>query len=342
MDWGTAADLALIAQKEGGVMRRVVSTVVVIAALAAFAIATPAQATYPGKNGRIAYVLQRGDHWQIWTIKADGSGRRQLTHVDGSAVAPDWSPDGRRIVFEFDHASGPVSCSVEIMDRDGSNVRDLTGGQAKACDGDPSFTPNGRRIVFTAEGDETIMSMNLQGKDRRFILHSGRRFGTGDFIVKLPRVSPDGRTILFGAEQLLGNIGGFGASVHAVYSVRMNGTHLTPVVPYDLDAPAGDWAPNGKRIESGDNAGYGAPQAVPHNVLTVRPDGTGLRFVTHYTGIDVGAGAGTYSPDGRWIVFRVQRDDHYSLWKIHPDGTGKRLIARFKYNPGTRDWGPRP
>jgi Tol biopolymer transport system component len=328
-------------------MRRIASTVaVMLAAIVVLAMATPAHATFRGKNGRIAYVLQRGNRWQIWTIRTDGTDRRQLTNVDGSAVAPDWSPDGRQIVFELDHASGPTGCSIMIMNRDGSDVRDLTGNRKSACDGDPSFTPNGRRIVFTAEGDETIRSMNLQGKDRRFILRSGRRFGNGDFIVKSPRVSPDGGTVLFGVEQFVGNVGGMGANVKAVYAARMNGTHLRTVVPYDLDAPAGDWAPNGNRIEFGDNAGYGAPQAVPHNVLTIRPNGTRLRFVTHYTGIDVGAGFGTYSPDGRWIVIKLMKlfDGalHYSLWRIHPDGTGMRLIARFKYNPGTRDWGPRP
>jgi Tol biopolymer transport system component len=326
-------------------MKRLARAVIaVISVTAVMNVVGPANATFSGRNGRIVYVLQRGDHWQIWTIKPDGTGRRQITHVDGSASAPDWSPDGRQIVFGLEHASGPVGCSVEIMNRDGSNVRDLTGDREGACDGFPAFTPSGRRIVFTSGGDENIMSMNLQGKDRRLILHSGPRLGKGDVTVRRPQVSPGGARVLFAAEQHLGTIDGLEASVKALYSVRMDGTHLRAVVPYDFDVCScgGDWAPDGRRIMSGDNAGFGAPPTRPANIFTIRPDGTGLQFVTHFTSVDVGAGPGSYSPDGRWIVFKIQRDDRYSLWKIHPNGTGMRLIARFMFNPGTRDWGPSP
>ncbi len=142
----------------------------------------------------------------------------------------------------------------------------------------------------------------------------------------------------------------------ALYSVRMNGTHLKTVVPYDFDVCAcgGDWAPNGRRIDFSDNAGPGGePQTRPTNLATIRSDRTGLRFVTHFQGIGVYVSNGSYSPDGRWILFKTTRHkagtpgdttsgDKYALWKIHPDGTGKTLIARFKFNPGTRDWGPRP
>ena len=121
--------------------------------------------------------------------------------------------------------------------------------------------------------------------------------------------------------------------------------HLKTVVPYDLDVCVcgGDWAPNGKRIGFSDNAGAGGEiQTNPTNLATIRRDGTGLRFLTHFQGIKVYVGNGSYSPDGRWILFKTQRGDHYALWKIHPDGSRQTLIARFKFNPGTRDWGPRP
>jgi Tol biopolymer transport system component len=310
-----------------------------------FLTAVPAHATFPGRNGRIAYTLDKGSGAQIYTINPDGTGRRQLTHVNGSAVDPDWSPDGRKIVFELDHLSGPTSCSIEIMDADGSNIRDLTGSR-QGCEMTPAFTPNGRRIVFAHDCDQcaiVLRSMNLQGKDRRLILRAprlGGRAGTDE-----PQVSPDGRTVLFLVEKELGVINGVDENVKALYSVRMNGTHLKTVVPFDFDVCAcgGDWSPNGNRIDFSDNAGAaGEPQTKPTNLATIRPDGTGLRFLTHFTGIHVYVSSGSYSPDGRWILFKTIRDGKYALWKIHPDGTGKTLIARFKFNPGTRDWGPRP
>ena len=300
-----------------------------------FLTVVPAHATFHGTNGRIAYSLDKGSGAQIYTIKHDGTGRRQLTHVDGDAITPDWSPNGRKIVFELDH---PDHCSVELMNANGTHMRDLT-GTGHPCDSTPAFMPGGR-VVFTAEGGSgPIMSMNLEGGDRRVIFRS-------QLYKKEPQVSPDGRTVLFLVEKDLPKLHlGYEENVKALYSVRMNGTHLKTVVPFDFDVCAcgGDWAPNGKRIAFSNNAGAAdEPQTLPTNLATIRPDGTGLRFLTHYNDINVYVSSGSYSPDGRWILFKTARDDKYKLWKIHPNGTHKTLIARFKFNPSGRDWGARP
>jgi Tol biopolymer transport system component len=65
----------------------------------------PAQATFPGRNGRIAYSVgpifpqEPPAPSQVFTINPDGSGWRQLTDVpaDKTAGSPAWSPDGSRI-----------------------------------------------------------------------------------------------------------------------------------------------------------------------------------------------------------------------------------------------------
>ena len=59
---------------------------------------TPAYATFPGRNGLIAFQVQTDAGIQIYTVRPSGHNLRQITHVSGDAVRPDWSPDGRQIV----------------------------------------------------------------------------------------------------------------------------------------------------------------------------------------------------------------------------------------------------
>ena len=53
----------------------------------------------PGANGLIPFSLDKGSGGEIYTIEADGADLTRLTHLDGNAIAPDWSPDGSRIAF---------------------------------------------------------------------------------------------------------------------------------------------------------------------------------------------------------------------------------------------------
>jgi dipeptidyl aminopeptidase/acylaminoacyl peptidase len=65
--------------------------------------AGPAGATFPGKNGRIAYTsydgpFPKGDY-EIYTINPDGSGKTRLTNNDTDELDLSYSPDGKRIVY---------------------------------------------------------------------------------------------------------------------------------------------------------------------------------------------------------------------------------------------------
>ena len=55
------------------------------------AAARPAEGTYPGRNGKIAFESDR----QIGVINADGSGLRRLSRNQAEDVEPAWSPDGK-------------------------------------------------------------------------------------------------------------------------------------------------------------------------------------------------------------------------------------------------------
>ncbi len=137
---------------------------VILAALAgtlAILIGVPqAAATYPGHDGLIAFSALAGDQSQIYTIRPNGHDLRQVTDVDGDAVFPDWSPDGRRIVFELNHpeSHGEPFCSIEVIDAEGGDPVDLTGDR-NGCEG---ARPSHR----TAAGSCSCDSMTQRSRKR--------------------------------------------------------------------------------------------------------------------------------------------------------------------------------
>jgi Tol biopolymer transport system component len=287
-------------------------------------------ATVPGDNGRIAFQADTGTGNQIYTVRPNGHDLRQITHVNVEGVRPAWSPDGRLIVFEHDSA---VCANVAIMNADGSNLIDLVPPSPNLCEGDPSFTPDGTRIVFEQFNVDTfedaIWSMRLDGSHRQFIT-----IGTGSGVTD-PNVSPDGKTLSF--VDFDGSAFG-----QAIFTTDTHGGNLFQVTPFTFDVGIKqDWAPNGRRLLFTDNADFPHP-GDSANIATIRPDGTGLRHLTHYQGGDVNAFSGSYSPDGRWIVFRFEDHGSFGLYKMHPDGSDVRpILGLSSFKPRLIAWGPR-
>jgi Tol biopolymer transport system component len=297
--------------------------------IATLAIAPAASATYPDRNGLIAFAADTGSGSQIYTVRPNGHDLRQITRVDGDAGQADWAPDGRRIVFELDTAE---AASIAIMNADGSDLTNLTGaglpGQFSFA-GQPSFTPDGQRVVFERfipdTNDDAIWSMNVDGSDQR-------RITSGPGGVTDPNVSPDGKSLSF--------VGFNGEDLgQALFTADIDGNNLHQLTPFTFDvAIKEDWAPDGEHLVFTDNAdNFDAPA----NVATIRPDGTDLRYLTHYQSSDLRAYTGSYSPDGQWIIFRLEDHGIYALYRMRPDGSELHVILGLSsFRPRGIDWGP--
>ncbi|HKO84621.1 MAG TPA: hypothetical protein VJ140_08640, partial [Actinomycetota bacterium] len=96
-------------------------------ALAMLGSALPAAADDQPTNGQITFGRfdpELGD-FSIWAANPDGSHQRRLTHVP--SFFSDWSPNGRRIAFDFADDTG---VHIATMDPKGRHVRQLTFGPA--------------------------------------------------------------------------------------------------------------------------------------------------------------------------------------------------------------------
>lgn len=318
---------------------RLVARYALFAGILAMAIQAPVTlATYPDRNGLIAFSAATDSGIQLFTVRPNGRDLRQVTHVAGDAINVDWSPDGRRLVFAI---GTETTATLAIVDADGSHFRELP-QPPDTYEDQPSFSPDGRRIYFErytiATNDDAIWSMKLDGSDQRRIIGPWPNGFVTD-----PNVSPDGRTLLFT---------GFDGTVvgpppvlepaRGLFTSRIDGSHMTQVRPFETDQTIkADWAPNGRTIATTENANFFDPQGSA-NVLTMRADGSGLRRLTHYHDPAIAAYLGSYSPDGEWIVFRVQDHGRFGLYRMHPDGSHVReILAPSDFKAFLIDWGPR-
>ena len=109
------------------------------------AAALPAHATFPGKNGRIAFILGP----DLYTMNPDGGDVRQLTNLgpDDSAFWESWSPGGKQIVFN-EYRAPDFLGQLWLMNADGSNQHVLL-ADTDFDDERPSFTPDGNSVIFS-------------------------------------------------------------------------------------------------------------------------------------------------------------------------------------------------
>jgi Tol biopolymer transport system component len=312
-------------------MRRLVAlqTLIGMALWTLAAISEPAaRATVPDKNGRIAFAADLGLGAEIFTIKRNGGDFRQITELDGNAEHPDWSFDGARIVFNLEDRG------LYIMRSDGSHLH-----QIAPRGGLPSFTPDGHHVVYECGGGrcgtDGVYLMRANSSD-----FPGTRLSTNPFPYEGdsdPQVSPDGRTVTFVRHKVDGEL-------QALFGVNIDGSDLRKLTPYTYEVGIKhDWAPDGEHIVITLYAD--SPNGRNPNVATIdSDDGSDLKLLTSLHRGSLGAYAGSYSPDGRWIVFRLQNPDRgiFELIKMHPDGSDRTLIGRYPFSPRFIDWGPQP
>jgi Tol biopolymer transport system component len=97
----------------------------------------------------------------IATVNFAGGRMRGLTDVELNGQIPNWSPDGRTLVFQ---AGGHV-WAVGV---DGSGLTQLTDDAPGTRSVNPSYSPDGRRIIF-AHVDDTgrreLFTMDPDGSD---------------------------------------------------------------------------------------------------------------------------------------------------------------------------------
>ena len=129
---------------------------------------------------------------EIYIMRADGSGQRRLTNVDGYDGGPFFSPDGKRIIWRRFDEQGLIA-DIWTMNLDGGDQRQIT--DFKSMSWAPYYHPSGGYVLFASnklgfENFEIFMVDAAGTKEPVRITHTEGFDG-------LPVPSPDGTQIAF-------------------------------------------------------------------------------------------------------------------------------------------------
>jgi TolB protein len=136
---------------------------------------------YSPDGSKVAFVSDRAGRPQIYMMDADGANQVFLVPLAGQSEsqAPDWSPDGLRIIFHRGVVGGNQIHVYEL------GSRRVTAVTSNGRNEDPSWAPDGQHVVYasTRGGRQQLWVMDLEsGNSRQLTNVSGR--------ARLPAWSP--------------------------------------------------------------------------------------------------------------------------------------------------------
>jgi Tol biopolymer transport system component len=100
-------------------------------------------------RGLLGQHLVKPTHMNLWVMKADGTGKRQVTFQPGASFAPYFTPDGKQIIYSSNWEN-PHGRNFDLY------LVDVKGGAPKPVtrdlefDGFPMFSPDGKWLVFAS------------------------------------------------------------------------------------------------------------------------------------------------------------------------------------------------
>jgi Tol biopolymer transport system component len=87
----------------------------------------------------------------LFVARADGSAQRQITPWSLDAIDPEWSPDGKQILFRS-YDGGAAQSQIYVVRPDGSGRRPLTHAKSGTTVLSSSYSPDGKWITFSQSG----------------------------------------------------------------------------------------------------------------------------------------------------------------------------------------------
>jgi TolB protein len=299
-----------------------------VVALLFLALAAPAQAAFPGGDGRILFTSDN----RLYTVDPGGGPWTRLVSDETRQAQAAWSPDGARVAFRV----GPDGDSeIWIVNADGTGLHQITdtpnpGGDPRYSS-QPGWSPDGTRIVFRSDrrdNNADVWVMNADGTNVQPLVQTA-----GD--ERYPALSPDGTRLVYRTDT---------DGDPEIYVARADGSAPVKLTDNALFDSAPAWSPDGTRIAF-ERGQPGADVRANNDVYrsmdlwTMAADGSDQHPLATNGVHDEGP---AWAPDGSGaLVFT--RDDavNSDLWIHAADGSERRLTDQPSLEESP-DWQAQP
>ena len=261
----------------------------------------------------------------LFTVDATGAGNRAVT---AKGYQPEWSPDGRRILYSNGDAPG----GLMTVRADGSDRRTVLrapltvdGHRAYALT-HPTWAPDAKRVAFSAEYEKDVPGSDDGEVETVYKLATARVDGRGVRVLdegRHPTWSPDGKRLAYVQDR--------GPAGARIMTIRADGTGRKVLVrAQNTFRSELDYSADGRKLLYLSNSRI--------RVLDLR---TGRTVRVPERVADRVADA-TWTPDGRVAYLRDDRASGRtpptSVFTIRADGAGNRRLFRLPYHEDHGIW----
>lgn len=229
-------------------------------------------------SGRFAFVGKRDDASELYLSDIFFNKIQQITSDEALLTRPNWSPDGKHLVFTSYYKSGfPDLFEINLATRERSTVAAFKGTNTGGV-----YSPSGDKIAMTLsnDGNSDLYTLNLSNRNLKRIMKSKS-------LESNPSWSPDGKQLVFVSDSM------GSPQLYIINSSGGSSKRIKTSLSRYCTEP--DWNPIYEDLIVFTASIGGRFQIAMHSLKTGKS--------TKLTSVDGGAMQPTWMPDGRHIAF---------------------------------------
>ncbi len=284
--------------------------------------------TLTGRKGfylsKFIATTDKTGYKEVVTMNWDGSNIDSLTSDRSVAISPNWSPDGKSVIYSI--YTKKIRSNQQNLTM---FVHDLVKGKRSilsnrnGLNSGGSFSPDGKYVYLTISksGTPNIYKINLRGEEMAQLTKGP----AGAMNVEVA-VSPDGSKLAFSSDR---------GGNPMIYTMNSDGSNVQRKTFQGKYNSTPTWSADGKKIAfAGQIDNY-------FDIFTMNADGGSIVRITSAqksNGQRASNEDPSFSPDGRYIVYTSNRTGKNQIYLNNLDGSNEHRVTNDSHNYFKPKW----